>query len=480
MISATSSSTQRWRRISARAGWILFGGALASGAHLASLPMGAPPSDAQAQERIIAQQAPVPMVQGLPDIATVFEQQKPKVVAVRTELAGAQPMLGASPSRVGQGSGLIVDAGGFILTNNHVVAGANRIEVSLATGAKYPARLVGSDQNTDIALLKINAPDPLPAVTFGSSETARVGEWVVAIGSPFGLEYSVTAGILSAKGRNLGQGLYDDFLQTDASINPGNSGGPLFNLRGEVIGVNTAIIRDGQGIGFAVPIDLIKSILPQLKERGYVVRGYLGAGIQALPLEVAQRLKLTPGDGVLLGSIAQGGPAAKAGLRAGDILLVFNGRKLRSVQELLFAVADTPPGETVAVEYWREGKRISATLAITERPDTQRPETEVTAVPKNPSEGPPARLGVEVRDVDAALARELGLPEAHGAYIASVQQGALAAGALRKGDVVLQVDRFKIRSTQELVEAVSRAKAGQAMRMMVWRDKRSIFVAVKR
>ena len=450
------------------------------------------PAQAHAQEVRQAkpqERGPVRMVnKNLPDIADVFEEQKPKVVAVKTEQARQaaikSPLSGPNSPRVGQGSGFIVDAQGYIITNYHVVAGASGIEVSLATGKKYPAKLVGSDEKTDIALLKINPEGPLPAVTLGSSEAARVGEWVVAIGSPFGLEHSVTAGILSAKGRNLGQGPYDDFLQTDASINPGNSGGPLFNLYGEVIGVNTAIIRDAQGIGFAVPVDLVRSILPSLKERGYVVRGYIGAGIQELTEELARSLNLQARQGVLVGSLTTGGPAALAKLQVGDVITTFNGRRVTTVQELLLAVAQTPPGASVPLEYLRQGQQQTTQLTIVERPDSRRPEAQSSNQAPQPQErrasaDPRERLGVEVTEVDPELAAQLNLKERGGAYVRAVTPGSPAASALRPGDVILQINQYKIGQAADLSKVLGTIGAERAVRVLVWRGGRTVFLALR-
>ena len=296
---------------------------------------GAPSPERASRPPARSAHAPPASPGGLPDVASVFARQRDKVVSVTTEMAPsrAQAFMGSRAPRVGQGSGFVVDAEGYIVTNYHVVAGAQKIEVVLKHGGeRYPARLIGADEKTDIALLKINPQGKLEAVEFGSSRGTRVGEWVVAIGNPFGLDHSVTAGIVSAKGRNLGQGPYDDFLQTDASINPGNSGGPLFDLSGKVVGVNTAIIRDGQGIGFAVPIDMVKALLPQLRERGYVIRGFIGADLQRLSATLADSFGLEREHGVLLGSVLQGGPAARAGLERGDVVTHFNGRRVRTVQ----------------------------------------------------------------------------------------------------------------------------------------------------
>ena len=435
-----------------------------------------------------APRAAAPVVVGLPDIATVFEQQKSRVVAVKTEMAQAvsSPFFGQRVvPRMGQGSGFIVEKDGHIITNYHVVAGAQKIEVVLQDGGKrYAARLIGADQKTDIALIKIDFPTDLPTTTLGDSSSLRVGQWVVAIGNPFGLEYSVTAGILSAQGRNLGQGLYDNFLQTDASINPGNSGGPLFNLSGEVIGVNTAIIKDGQGIGFAVPIDMVKNLLPQLKERGYIVRGYMGAGLQELSEELisALELRLEPEHGVLIGSLEQDGPASKAGLRIEDIVISYNAVRTHRVQDLLFAVAATRPGETVEVEVLRQGRTQRLSMVVAERPDTQKIERKKK--PSTDEVSTRQELGVRLSVFDEGRAEAMGFKDAAGldvvgVYIEEVALDTPAASALQPGDVVQQVNDTRIKQPEDFTRAVAAHKPGEAMRMRVWRGGRSIFVALR-
>jgi serine protease Do len=421
----------------------------------------------------------------LPDIATVFEQQLPTVVAIRTELAGEiNPFLLGDQVRVGQGSGFIVDPQGFIITNHHVIKGARRIVVMLHDERTLPARLVGIDEKTDIALIKVDPPAPLPAARLGTSSSLRVGEWVVAIGSPYGLSHTVTAGIISAKGRNLNQGPYDNFLQTDASINPGNSGGPLFNMRGEVIGVNTAIIRDAQGIGFAVPIDMVRNILPQLRDKGYVVRGYIGAGVEPLSEQDARALDLPRDHGVLLGSIAPDGPAQRAGFRPGDIVTSFNGRRIRSVQELLMVVADTPPGTTVDVEFMRNKKVLRARMTVAERPDTQRPpvQAEQGAQPNSPApQAQPSKLGASLVALDPQTARMMGMPEARGVLVQQVEPKGMAAGALRPGDLILRVESIDVASPEAFEKALANALKTnpKLIRLLVVRDGQHLFVAIR-
>jgi serine protease Do len=428
-----------------------------------------------------AQEAPVAAPEmGLPNVSSIFDAQKSKVVAISTEMA-ANPREGMFPffrgpigPRMGQGSGFIVDPDGYVITNYHVVKGASRITVAFENDEKFDATLVGSDEKIDIALLKIDAGKKLPAVELGSSERLRVGQWVVAIGNPFGLDYSVTAGIISAKGRNIGAGPYDDFIQTDASINPGNSGGPLFDLAGRVIGVNTAIIRDGQGIGFAVPIDMVKAVVPQLKNKGYVSRGYMGAGIQDLEGDLAESFGVKEGEGVLIGSVEPGGPADKAGLEPGDIVTEFDGKRVTSVQELLVAVAQVEPGKRTTAVVKRRGKTQRLGLTVAERPDTRRPE--VAPAQARPKVGD-SKLGVAVRPVDSRVASQVGLEAARGVLVEEVMRGAPAAQILRAGDVILSVDGIAVNTPAELRAALSKSR--KIVRLQVFREGSSIFVATK-
>jgi serine protease Do len=414
--------------------------------------------------------------QALPDVASLFERQKNRVVSVQTEVGRAVNPYDRAPMRQGQGSGFIVDSSGYIVTNNHVIQGASKILVGFENGDSFPASLVGADPSTDIALLKIDAKRPLGAVTLGDSSALRVGEWVVAIGNPFGLDYSVTAGIISAKGRNIGAGPYDNFIQTDASINPGNSGGPLFNMKGEVVGVNTAIIRDGQGIGFAVPIDMVKSMLPQLKANGRVSRGFMGAGIQPLDDDLARAFKLPRKHGVVIGSLEDGGPAAAAGLRPGDVVTHFNTRRVTETQELLLAVAESPVGKPVTVQYVRDGKATSTSLVVAERPDTRGAQRPTQNAPAQTPQA--ASLGITVIPMDPQLAQRLGVRPDQGVVVTQVTMGSPGAQVLRPGDVILQVGSVPVRSQNDLEKALS--EDAQIYRFLVQRGGRTVFVAVKR
>lgn len=271
------------------------------------------------------------------------------------------------------GSGFIISRDGYIVTNNHVVENAQEIKITLMDGKRFDGKIIGRDSKTDLALIKINPKEDLPAAKFGDSEKLEVGDWVMAIGNPFGLGHTVTAGIVSAKGRIIGAGPYDDFIQTDASINPGNSGGPLFNLSGEVVGVNTAILGGAQGIGFATPINLAKEVISQLKEKGGVIRGWIGVSAQRLTPEIARSFNLKETNGALISEVAPQGPADRAGLMRGDIILEFDGKEVKQVEDLPRIVAATPVGKTVKVKVLRDGEIKTFSIAIERSPEEGRP-----------------------------------------------------------------------------------------------------------
>jgi serine protease Do len=264
------------------------------------------------------------------------------------------------------GSGFIVDREGYIVTNNHVVENADEIKVKLANGKEFEAKVVGRDAKTDLALIKIKGSGDLTPLSLGNSDELKVGSWVVAVGSPFGLEQTVTAGIVSAKGRAIGAGPYDNFIQTDVSINPGNSGGPLINTRGEVIGINTAILASGQGIGFAIPVNMAKDVVPQLKDKGKVTRGWLGVGIQEVTPELAQSLALKEKQGALVSEVFNDSPAERAGIEQGDVIVEFDGKQIKESKDLPQAVAITPVGKNVSIKVVRDGHAISKELKIAE------------------------------------------------------------------------------------------------------------------
>ena len=292
------------------------------------------------------------------------------------------------------GSGFIIDAKGYVVTNNHVVEGADKIKVILVGGKEYQATVKGRDPKTDLALIQIvNPPENLPFLKLGDSDAIQVGDWVMAVGNPFGLGHTVTQGIISAKGRVIGAGPYDNFLQTDASINPGNSGGPLLNLQGEVIGINTAIIASGQGIGFATPSNIAKSVIPQLGDKGKVVRGMIGVQVQNVTPDLAKSFGMAEPKGALVAQVNPDTPAAKAGIQRGDIIIEFNGHPIHEMNELPRMVAETAPGSKATLKVLRQGKEKTLNLTITELTDEQQ----AKAKTKRAAEKTP--LGLEVQNL---------------------------------------------------------------------------------
>jgi serine protease Do len=382
----------------------------------------------------------------------------------------------------GTGSGFLIDAQGHILSNHHVVEGAQEIIVTLQEGdedKEYPARLVGSDAKLDISLLKIEREAkndrPFPYLSFGDSDALQVGEWVIAIGSPFGLNHTVTAGIVSAKGRNIGAGPYDEFIQTDASINPGNSGGPLLNVKGEVVGINTAILSGNTGgnvgIGFAIPGNSAKTILKDLKEKGSVTRGWLGVMIQRITPELAGTLGLEQTRGALVGDVTPNGPAAKAGIRRGDVVMKFGKIAIHKMEELPKLVAATPPGVGVDLEVLRDGKtkNVPITVGTLESPTEGR----------HAALGNVITLGIQVQDLTPELAKSMKLPEADGVLVSGVDpSGSAAQGGIKRGDVIVEVNRNPVRNASEFQQAVGRDKS-EPLLFLIRRGNNTLFVAVK-
>jgi serine protease Do len=383
------------------------------------------------------------------------------------------PFEGNKPDRKqqGVGSGFIMSKEGYILTNNHVVEDADQIKVKLAGGKEFSGKIVGRDPKTDLALIKITGDSDLQPLTLGNSDDLKVGNWVVAVGSPFGLEQTVTAGIVSAKGRVIGSGPYDNFIQTDASINPGNSGGPLINLQGEVVGINTAIIASGQGIGFAIPINMAKEIAPQLQKRGHVTRGLLGVSIQDLTAELAKSLGLKESKGALISQVVPGGPADKAGFEQGDVIVNFDGRPVGDSKDLPRIVASTPVGKTVTVKLLRDGKEIERQAKVGEMDEENTAEEAKT--PIHPS------LGVTVQNLTPQIARELGLKKNAGVVVTGVEPGSPAAEAMiQVGDVIQEVNRKPVKDVDDFVKMVEKAKGGRSLLLLVQRGANSLFAAV--
>ncbi len=369
----------------------------------------------------------------------------------------------------GVGSGFVISRKGYILTNNHVVDHADQIKVKLSTGKEYDAKVVGRDPKTDLALVKIEGVSDLHPLKLGNSEDLKVGSWVVAIGSPFGLEQTVTAGIVSAKGRVIGSGPYDNFIQTDASINPGNSGGPLINMKGEVIGINTAIIASGQGIGFAIPINTAKEIVPQLEEKGHVTRGWLGVSIQEVTPALAKSFDLKEKKGALVSQVVTGSPAEKAGIEQGDVIMEFDGKEVSSPRDLSQLVASTPVGKAVAMKLWRSGKVLDRQAKVGEMEE----KVEMTKAPSHKS------LGITVQNLTPEIAKGLGLKKETGVVVTQVEPGSAAGDAgIQRGDVVREVNRKPVKDVDDFVQKVEKAKDQDHVLFLLQRGKNNLFAAV--
>jgi serine protease Do len=373
----------------------------------------------------------------------------------------------------GLGSGFIIDSNGTILTNYHVVDGAQKISVVLSDGKNYDAKVIGKDQKTDIAVIKIDAGQPLPAVILGDSDRLEVGEWVMAIGNPFGLDHTVTSGIVSAKGRQIGAGPYDDFIQTDASINPGNSGGPLINLRGEVVGINTAIFSQSGGnigIGFAIPTNSIKELLPQLKDKGKVVRGYLGTTVQKITPEIADSMGLKQVRGALVAEVMKNTPAERAGIKTGDIITGFDGKEVKDSTDLPTQVARVKPGTTVKLKVLRDGKEVSFPITVGELKDNE--------VAASVQEG---GLGLSVESVTPQLAEQMGLDRRDGIVITDVKPGSAADEAgLQPGDLITQINRRPVKNLADYNREMAAGEKGKSVLFLVRRGDNSVFLALKR
>jgi serine protease Do len=371
------------------------------------------------------------------------------------EGAGRQPLDVQS-----LGSGFIVDAGGLVVTNNHVIEGASEVVVTLNDGTRYPAEVIGSDPQTDLALLEIEAAEPLPHASFGDSQQARAGDWVIAIGNPFGLGGTATSGIVSARGRDIQAGPYDDYLQIDAPINRGNSGGPLFDTSGRVIGVNTAIYSPNGGsvgIGFAIPASQAAPIIDQLRENGEVVRGWLGVQIQQLDDEVAEGLGLDSSDGALVASVVDESPASRAGLEPGDVIVSFEDQTIEDIKDLTRQVAAVAPGEEVELELWRDGNRIRVDVDLGQNPGDG---TRLASTGGAGGDEPEARLGLSLSPLTPDTRRHYGLDqELEGALVSQVEPGSPAsAKGIRAGDVVLRVGQKAVSSPSAVIEEVERLR----------------------
>jgi serine protease Do len=378
--------------------------------------------------------------------------------------------------RTSLGSGVIATADGYIITNNHVVQDADEINVTLSTFEEYEAKVIGRDPKSDLALIKIEPETELPAVSFGNSDKLRVGDWVLAIGNPFGLQQTVTAGIVSAKGRSINNGSYGNFIQTDASINPGNSGGPLFNLNGEMVGVNTAIFsRTGGniGIGFAIPANMAKSVLQQLKEHGKVTRGWLGVMIQHVTPELADNFGLDRPIGALVGQVVPDSPAEKAGIKPGDVIIEFDDKEVSQMSMLPAMVAQTPVDKKTKVTLIRNGKREVITVTIGAMADEQ-------ALFDSGESTNGLDLGLTVQELSPELAESLGIEDNSGLIVTNVEADSAAAETgLKRGDIIQEINREQVGSIAEYKKAMLQAKNMNSLLLLVKRDQHTRFVVIK-
>jgi serine protease Do len=436
----------------------------------------------EAQTTAVKATAPASAGKELPSFASIVDAAAPAVVHVKVVSAvntampdGGFPFGDDSPfpgfrfpkpphsgHQLGTGSGFVIRKDGIVLTNNHVVEKAKDITVRLSDGREYSAKVLGRDPKTDLAVLKIDVKHDLPVVQLGDSDALRVGDWVVAIGNPFGLDNTVTAGIVSAKGRAIGNGPYDQFIQTDAPINPGNSGGPLFNESGEVIGINTAIFSQSGGnvgIGFAIPINMAKQLVPQLEEKGHVTRAWLGVSIQQLTPELAESLGVDGSHGALVAGVTPGSPAAKAGIKTGDVITAYGNKKIDEYNGLPSLVAATKIGDTVPVEILRDGtlKTLEVTVAKLAEDDAQE---EVA-----PNKG---KWGLMLRELTPEERAQRNVEDGQGVLVAGVVPGSPADDAgVRSGDIVLQVNRKAVGSVEALRAEVGKTPEGKNLLLLV-------------
>lgn len=407
------------------------------------------------------------------------ERVKPSVVnisPVSTVPPSSKPQKRGGPRNTppGSGSGVIFDKTGYIITNNHVVGDATVVEVRLSDKTKFKGIVIGKDPDTDLALVKIEADHDLPFAIFGDSSKVKVGQWAIAVGNPFGLDRTVTVGVISALGReNVNLSRYEDFIQTDASINPGNSGGPLFNIRGEVVGINTAIINFAQGIGFAIPSNMALSIARQLKETGRVSRGWLGVGIQPLTIELAKKFGVKEGSGVLINEVFEGDPAAVGGIQAGDIILSVNDKPVDTPNTLARVIAGYTPGDKINIGVLRDGEKITLVIALVERKD----ETVAAA----PPQGAKKYLGLTVQDITDEFVLKYKLKESdEGALITAVEEKSVAEKeGLQIGDLIKEVNRQKIKNRADFNSIMKATKQTETILMRVSREGRAFFIVLK-
>lgn len=409
-------------------------------------------------------------------ISQLAEHVTPTVVGVssirKLSLPGDRSRQGVP--RPGSGSGVVIHEDGYIVTNDHVIGNAVEAEIRFSDNATLIAQIVGRDPDTDLAVLKVDADHKLPSATFSDSRSVKVGQWVLAVGNPFGLDRTVTLGVVSGIGRdNMNLSRYENFIQTDASINPGNSGGPLFNLQGEVIGINTAIINFAQNIGFAIPSNMAGRIVEQLKNDGKVVRGWLGVGIQPLTPQLAEKFGVPDGGGILVNEVFQNDPADLARIQSGDVITQIEDERLESPNQLSRVVAGFSPGQEVLVHIIRDGKRLRLPVAL----GTKREKPIAAAPPPTAAE---IDLGIDVSPLTDELAQQFSLERAAGILIVHVAQGSLAfSEGLRKGDVIQEVNRVDVPTMKEFRRALESVTPGETVLLRILRESQTFFVVLK-
>ena len=441
------------------------------------------------------------MAEDIPDFVALSRQLKPTVVNISTSKNSASPKDRSENSKTALireffdsflpskadhdakqkylGSGFIISSDGYILTNKHVVEDASKVSVKTATGQSFPAEIVGVDHKLDIALLKIESASALPQVDIGNSNTLEVGEWVMAIGNPFGLEQTVTAGIVSAKGRVIGAGPYDNFIQTDASINPGNSGGPLFNSAAQVVGINTAMVARGHGIGFATPINAVTAILPQLRSTGHVTRGWLGLTIQKITPELAESFGLQSTHGALVSSVHHPSPAADAGIQHGDIILRFNGQEVKQINDLSHLVVQVPLGTQAQLTILRHGNELKKQVNI--MPQEGNAPHQLTAGVSSSTNSNPTSFGLTLEDLSTELRKTHAISADHGAVITAIASGSAAAATnIATGDVILEYNQIPVNNVFELLHAIRQDQhgGGKSVRLLIQRGPALFFVGI--
>ncbi|WP_114241516.1 DegQ family serine endoprotease [Dyella sp. C9] len=456
-----------------------------------------------------------PAVSGLPDFTGIVQKNAPTVVHVEAKYSGKKSGKSRSsgrdapdspddddpqmemfrrffgmpsmPSpeeqqRTSLGSGFIISSDGYILTNNHVVDGADSVTVRLQDRRTLAAKVVGSDPQYDIALLKVDKGG-LPAVTIGDSRALKPGQWVLAIGSPFGFDYTVTQGIVSAVGRNLGSQdqPYTSFIQTDVPINRGNSGGPLFDLQGRVVGVNSQIYSNTggyQGVAFSIPIDVAMNVVKQLKEKGYVSRGQLGVAVQPVSDDIAKAFKLDNGSGAVVAQVTKGSPAEKAGLHAGDVILAYNGQPINSSVDLPPLVGQTPPGTKATLQILRDGKKLDVPVTVGEMPRDKNAVLASVDGGQPTAKAGASALGLSVQDLDSDTRQQLDLKSGEGVAISAINGSVAARAGLQPGDVILMVNQKKVGSVAAFREATKDAKPGDTVLLLVRHGDQSGFIGL--